>query len=504
MAEQLSEDGTPTPEFLVKSIAEQGYSLETSLADLMDNSISANADKIEILIKMDEEPFSLFLADNGDGMDEESLRNNMKFPSNSPDNERSKNDLGRFGLGMKTASFAQTRCFTVLSRKKGAQKFSARTWDVTYLKKEGWRIIVNNEDEINSYLETYKQLSENHLNKFEEFTANTIVIWRGLYKFESYLADENKILALKREINDVTNEHLSVVFHRFMERKTLPLKIRVNNIILIPFNPFPTQFSDFRSLENKQKNLKNDVIKMEGYILPSRSMSESKQGISDWTTKSKGLMDMEGLYIYRSDRLIRFGGWNGVIKKSPRLQLARLKVEVGNGVDHLIHLNVSKSQITIPYDLRQAFLRYIATLKEEAEKEYWNSSNAIFPIKKNKNIISLFNKTPSNRGVLLILNEEFPILKQLRSDLNKDQHINLNLILRMVNTTVNKIRQVHEEKPYNAKIESDSLNENDIFIGIKNLISKGVSNEQILESIIPNLGYTFDSLPEELKKILRT
>ena len=99
------EDVTPNPEYLIKSIAEQGYSLETALADLMDNSISAHADKIEILIKMDEEPFTLFLADNGDGMDKVSLKKNMQFPSKSPEESRNIGDLGRFGLGLKTASF---------------------------------------------------------------------------------------------------------------------------------------------------------------------------------------------------------------------------------------------------------------------------------------------------------------------------------------------------------------------------------------------------------------
>jgi len=113
-----SEVAEPNPEYLIKSIAEQGYSLESSLADLMDNSVSAKANKIEVLIKMEQEPFTLFVADNGNGMDEETLRTSMQFPSNSPEKERNVADLGRFGLGMKTASFSQTRCFTVLSRKK--------------------------------------------------------------------------------------------------------------------------------------------------------------------------------------------------------------------------------------------------------------------------------------------------------------------------------------------------------------------------------------------------
>lgn len=119
----ISENASPNPEYLIKSIAEQGYSLETSLADLMDNSISANSDRIEVLINTESEPFKLFLADNGDGMTEEDLMRNMQFPSNSPEDSRKDSDLGRFGLGMKTASFSQTRKFTVLSKKKGEKKY---------------------------------------------------------------------------------------------------------------------------------------------------------------------------------------------------------------------------------------------------------------------------------------------------------------------------------------------------------------------------------------------
>ena len=499
----LFEDAIPNPEYLIKSIAEQGYSLETSLADLMDNSISANADKIEVLIKMDEEPFVLFLADNGGGMDGTSLKESMRFPSNSPEAKREDVDLGRFGLGMKTASFSQTRSFTVISRKKGDRKYCARTWDVSYLKKEGWKIIVNTDDEVNALLKTYKKLSDEHLNKFNLFEPNTIVVWKGLYKFENYLDKANRKNALQRDINEITSEHLSVVFHRFMERSQNPLKIRVNNIVLKPFNPFPTKFTDFRSIEYKQRNFREDTIKIEGYVLPSRSIDESKQGLTEWTTINRSLTDMEGIYIYRSDRLIRFGDWNGIIKKSPRMQLARLQVEVGNNVDHLLHLNVAKSQITIPYDLKQAFLRYISVLKDQAEKEYYNRGVKTFAgIKKDDNI-NLFSKIATNKGVMLEMNYEFPLLNNLKRELNKGQQLNLDALIRMVNNSVNKIRHVHEEKQFSGIEQQDGIALPALKTVISDLLSNGVSSDQIKENIIPLLGFTYESLPGELKNLLK-
>lgn len=497
-----SEVAEPNPEYLIKSIAEQGYSLESSLADLMDNSVSANASKIEVLIKMEQEPFTLFLADNGNGMDEETLKASMQFPSNSPENERNVSDLGRFGLGMKTASFSQTRCFTVLSRKKGTKTFSGRTWDVNHLKQVGkWRLIVNTQEEITKLIQQYHSLSEDHLNRFDNFDANTIVVWNGLYKFENYLEVDNRQSALKKQITEVTSDYLSLVFHRYMERKANSLQIRINNNLIAPFNPFPTTITDFRPIEFKQKHFSTDIIKIEGFVLPSRSIDES-QCISIWTTKKRSLMDMEGIYIYRADRLIHFGGWNGLIKKAPRLQLARLRVDIGNSVDHLLHLNVAKSQIEIPHDLTIAFEKYIDELKTQAEREFFNRGIRKFSLNGKKDNVQLFERKASNKGTLLEVNSSFPILKSLMSDLKKEQLTKLNLVIRMINTRINEMRQTHEEKSFVGIEEKDGLTLNDLIAAINQLKESGLNSVQIRKDILPNLGYKMESLPVEILNLL--
>ncbi|GGZ88201.1 ATP-binding protein [Algibacter mikhailovii] len=499
----ISEDASPHPEYLIKSIAEQGYSLETSLADLMDNSISAKADKIEVLIDTDSEPFKLFLADNGHGMTEEELSKNMQFPSNSPEDSRSDSDLGRFGLGMKTASFSQTRKFTVLSKKKDEKKYFGRTWDVGFLKTNGWKIIINSDEEVARLMYQYNQLSNAFLNGFEDYEPNTIVIWEGLYKFENYLKEGNRKDALKREITEVTSDYLALVFHRFMEKTISPLQIRINNTIVSPFNPFPEEEKDFRQIEPKQSSFRSDVIKIEGFVLPSRAISESKKGLTKWTTRYRGLMDMEGLYIYRADRIILFGGWNGIVKKAPRLQLARLRVEVGNSVDHLLHLNVAKSQIVVPHELRNAFEDYIQELKIDAEREYYNRGIRKFSGTKSQNHIQLFERSYSNKGSVLEVNNNFPLVKNLQESLNKKQNSQLNLLLRMINTRVNNIRHVHEEKEFLGIEEKDGLSVEELYKNILELLSSGITNEMIREEIIPHLGFSYSSLPENIKAILK-
>lgn len=491
----------PNPEFLIKSIAEQGYSLETALADLMDNSITANASRIEVLTKIDKEPFTLFLSDNGDGMSKESLKRNMQFPSKSPEDTRESNDLGRFGLGLKTASFSQTRAFTVLSRKKGTDFFSGLTWDVKHLKNSGkWEIIINSEEEILEILEQYSNSSNDHQNSSNDFIPNTIVVWKGLYKFENFLDVKNKQDALKEEITNTTSEYLSIVFHKFMERQTNRVDIRINNTLVKPFNPFPTDNSNLRALEPLQKEFGKDFVKIQGFVLPNSSIKETKENSNPWTPHNKSLMDMEGLYIYRADRLILFGGWNGLIKKMPRLQLGRLKIDIGNKVDHLFHLNVAKSQINIPHDLKNSFLRAIVDLKAEAQKEYFNHGLKTFTQKPSEHSSELFYKTATNKGVLLRINDEFPLLKSLKSSLNNKQKAELNFILKMSSNLINKVRQV-DNVEITGNAEKDGISIDEIVKSINELLNLGMSKDQIKKDILPNLGIKINA-HEEISNLL--
>jgi len=494
------EDVTPNPEYLIKSIAEQGYSLESALADLIDNSISANANQVEVLIKTDEEPFILYLTDNGDGMDEETLKASMHFPSTSPETSRKSDDLGRFGLGMKTASFSQTRKFTVLARKKDSLKYHARTWDLEALKENKWQLIVNTQVEIEQIVADYQKQSNDSLSQFDSHEPNVIIVWYGLYKYEEYLEEENRRKALKREITEVTTDHLSLVFHRFMESKEQHLKLRVNNIQLEPFNPFPEK--ELRSVEFKQKGFGDDSIKLEGFVLPSTSIEETRESNNTkWTTKYRSLLDMEGIYIYRANRIILFGGWNGLIKKAPRLQLARLRVEIGNGVDHLLHLNVAKSQVIIPHDLKDAFENYINDLKDEAKKEFFNRGISKFP-KQSENRESLFVRNPSNQGVLLELNPEFSILKQLNEELSLSSQAKLKVLLKMVNTQISSIKQTHEDKVFLGVEQENFISTEELFLTVKSLISSGIDPSVIKKEILPNLGYKVSTYPTKILEVL--
>jgi hypothetical protein len=501
MPPEKYETVNPHPSFLIKSISEQGYRLETSLADLIDNSVAAGADAVEILVSAKEEPFTLFLADNGNGMAEETLKESMRFPSASPDDDREVTDLGRFGLGMKTASFAQTRYFTVLSRRKGAVKYNGRTWDVDDLKGGEWKLKVNGSPEVESLLKEYLFASEKYLSSLTGFEPNTIIIWRGLRKFEEYLRTANRRQALAREVSEVTSDHLSLVFHKFMERKENPLKIRVNNKLLKPFSPFPATALGIRRIEYKGKSFGNDSIRLEGFVLPSSAIDESKTHPNVWTTHNKSLTDMEGMYFYRQNRLISYGGWNGIIRKAQRLQLARLKVELGNKVDHLLHLNVAKSQVVIPHDLHDAFLDYVAKLKDQAQKEFHNRGTRKFTGER-VNTEHLFNRKATSKGGIFEVNHNYPLVSALDSSMTVIQKAQLKVLLQVIETYVNRVKQTHEDRSF--LLEDASLAADDLLLAVKRLLDSGFAGQYIETKLLPQLGYDLSTIPREVLNLLRS
>lgn len=504
--ELLYEDADPNPEYLITSIAEQGYSLETALADLIDNSISAKSDKIEILTDVsDTDNISLFITDNGEGMTADELASNMKFPSSSVLRKRDKSDLGRFGLGLKTASFSQTRKFTVLSRKMNG-KYSARTWDVDYLRDCGeWRIIVNNDEEIEVILNNYRACTNNFNNLFADYNPKTLIVWQGLYKFQNFINPENRAKALVEQLEKTTREYLGIVFHRFMQKKEKPLQIRINHWLVEYFDPFPMQKrQDLRSLGVFERPFVGDVFRVEAFVLPSIAIKEEKKH-GGWVTPNRNLMELEGLYVYRGDRIIYFGGWNGVIKRQANLKLARLKVDVGNINDDILQLNVAKSKIAIPYELNRGFLQKVSELRSEAKKEYFNHGLRDVSSSKNEGRESVFNKVITSKyGAVLELNTGYPGIKSFMENLNSEQQKQFKMILQLINVSSNKLLDKHEDKDFVGVEETDKIHVDLIISYIKELKEAGFEKEKIKELAFSHLGFKETNLPLELSTLLKT
>lgn len=484
----------PNPEYLIKSIAEQGYSLETAFADLIDNSVSAGAKEIEIL-SVNGENFTVFITDNGNGMDKDQLIKSLSIPSASVDNERDKNDLGRFGLGLKTASFSQTRELIVLSKKPDENKYRAFSWDVALLsKKKDWTLKELSDKEVNHFMQLYQKTANEHLSKFENYIPNTLIIWKGLYKYENYLEEENKAKALNSDLSDNVEEYLSVAFHRFIDKG---LKIRLNNKIVSSFNPFP-ELESVITLQKRRGKIKESVVKFEGIVLPYAAIKESKEFINVWCTPKKGLMDMEGIYIYRGDRLISYGGWHGIIKRSGKLQLGRMKIDIGNDIDNILKLNVAKSQIEIPFELKQEFHKGLEELQESAQREFYNvgmKDSGIVGKEGGKKSQTFFKKAYTGKGSLLYVNMQNPLLDFMMESFDDEQRKLFRIFIKNLNAVFNKNRNFEPDLIISE--DSDKLNLDEIETAISKLKELGMDEQTIkkvyLENIIPK---------KEIKNIL--
>jgi hypothetical protein len=113
---------------LMEGIRDFGYWLGAALADVIDNSITKHASVIEVETDMFDASPSIIITDNGVGMSETDLRAAMVLGSQDPRAHRDATDLGRFGLGLKTASFSQCRRLTVAT--KANKTTSAARWDL--------------------------------------------------------------------------------------------------------------------------------------------------------------------------------------------------------------------------------------------------------------------------------------------------------------------------------------------------------------------------------------
>ncbi|WP_241766900.1 ATP-binding protein [Hyphomonas oceanitis] len=337
----------PRAASLIESLRDLGYSLETAIADIIDNSISANATKVDIWCAVDAEPLALAVVDDGHGMTEDELIAAMRPGSTSPTEARSAGDLGRFGLGLKTASFSQGRRLTVVSRKGGAT--SAAIWDLDALAEhDDWILSLPEPEDIESlpWLETLGD-------------HGTMVLLEKLDR----LAEETEGQARSDLLSGklvVLQRHLSLVFHRFIEGDTVDrrkLKFRVNGIVVESFDPFCRGQTATQELPVERMSIDGETIEIRPYILPHHSKL-SPQTWRYYKDRSEFLSN-QGAYVYRNGRLMAWGDWFRMIPRGEATKLARVRIDFPSTLDALWTIDIKKSRAHPPPAVRARFKRII-------------------------------------------------------------------------------------------------------------------------------------------------
>lgn len=377
---RLEKNPPVAPDFMEAARSFGNYNLAFSLADLIDNSISAGATHIDIRTSFEDE--EIRITDDGCGMTEEELINNMRMGSRNPNAKNEKNDLGRFGLGLKTASFAQARQLTVISRKDGI--LTAAEWDLDNV--DDWSMSVFSSEEAN------RLVSE----KFPE-GSGTEIVWRKLSRlFEGGTVSFEAF-------NDLMNEaeqEISLVFHRYLsgELDHRPkLTIARNNRNLIAFDPFfqanpSTQKKEVEEINFSRQGQTSKIV-IKPFILPHFSQLSSDE--NKQLGGREGYVKNQGFYIYREHRLIIRGTWFKLVPHGEFSKLARIRVDIPNTVDIDWKISVDKSEAELPWELRLRLKNLIAN---------WVMPDAIRPIiKRDTKVIErlqpVWNRHNSTAGV---------------------------------------------------------------------------------------------------------
>lgn len=369
-------DATPHAAALIEGLRDIGYSLETAISDIIDNSITAGAHRIEIVTETySDEPY-IAIIDDGLGMTEDELVAAMRPGSRNPLATRDEPDLGRFGLGLKSASFSQCRRLTVVSRHSG--QTSAAIWDL---------------DDVAERNEWAVQLPDHFdlIPGIEKLGRNgTLVLWQKLDRLTGgYSHNAAKRAELINQRIAETERHLRLVFHRFME-DAKPLRILLNGRLLRPLDPFaqknPAAISD---PEEKLTLIRGDV-EIQSFTLPHhKQMSKT-----DWEDIGgpEGHLKSQGFYLYRGKRLILHGTWFGLCRQSELTKLSRVRIDIPNSMDADWKIDVKKSSAQLPPVVRDRLKKVIERILAGSKRTY------------------------SKRGQKLVDHERLPMWHRIQAD----------------------------------------------------------------------------------------
>jgi len=463
----------PDPSSMIETFRAIGYNIESAIADIVDNSITAEAKNIWIDFEWKGESTCLSIKDDGIGMDSNELIQAMRPGSINPLVERSVDDLGRFGLGLKTASFSQCRQLTVYSKIKEEQ-IVQWSWDLDYVQFAGkWELIKFPND---SYFDEQLQI----------LRSGTIVVWNEMDRVVKDLRkDDDKALEKYLRIMEKVKNHLSIVFHRFLESKKV--KIFFCKREIEPWDPFLQNEPATQVMEDEF--ISNGKVKIKGFVLPHKSrisndVLKKAEGIKGWNGH-------QGFYVYRSDRLILAGDWLGMFRKEEHYKLARIAIYLPNSFDIDWKIDIKKSVASPPLKYREYIRAYALKVRAQAVEVYRHRGTTI----KSTNGVQFVNLwLPHRRGDKWFhkINRDHPIvvnsIKQSETEPQKAFETLLRFIEETIPTKSIYIKEAEEPEAQGKPFED--TNQDIIFKNMKliyeNLVNIGKSKEDSLV-IISNI-----------------
>jgi hypothetical protein len=385
----------PSAASLSASLRDLGYSLETAIADLIDNSISADATDIQIFCHVAGVSPVLVIADNGRGMTEAEVIAAMRHGAADPRKPRRSKDLGRFGLGLKTASFSQCRRLTVVSAKNGER--SGAEWSLSQVEKDDdWFISILEPEEIAAQPFT-ELLGE----------TGTLVIWREL---DRLFEDESstKRDEIVNEKLSIVDRHLSLVFHRFLSgeiKGRRRLHIRQNGHPVEAFDPFCRKNTATQILPDETVWIGDMAVHMQPYILPHHSRLSASE--YDYYQNRSDFISNQGAYVYRSGRLMAWGDWFRLVPKGEATKLARIQIDFPNSLDEAWTIDIKKSRARPPHAVRERLRQIIDRIASRSVTVHRGRGQRLFQ----EEAAPLWERYADYGGIRYAVNSNHPLIK---------------------------------------------------------------------------------------------
>ncbi len=423
----------PDPSSILGSMRSIGYNLSTAFADLIDNSIAAKANKIEIInadIPIENtSPNWIAILDNGVGMNTEKMLNAFTLGGKGINAVRSPEDLGRYGLGLKTASFSQCAKLTLISKICDDNNIYSLQFDLNYIEEhKKWEVFSLNESKIHEIIEKCKS----RVSDLDFFNAKswTIVFWEDLDRMIN--AQKNYYFSELEKVK----EHLSLVFHKFQSK----LNISLNKTVIEFWNPF------YGALSSEIKKLKfsnnpNDFFEVKTHLLNHQSYFDNKTQY-DYQFKNGTAFSLQGFYVYRNNRLIFVGGWLNLFKSEYQNIFGRIEINLSSSLesDKCWEVNISKSQVKIPnYAFNELYTIAKALSFESFNIFRYHGGIKRHNVSKKRKAINytpfwLTENIGNNNGSVdyYRINKKHPIIEQFLNNLTKEKEEEFKNVLKII------------------------------------------------------------------------
>ncbi len=368
MSKRSAVEVIPSPSRLIHSLRDIGYEFEEAVADIIDNAIEARATVIKVDLRFEGEDSYLTIMDNGIGMTSGGLQEALRFGTKR--DYYSEGDLGRFGLGLKTASLSQCEKFTVSSRKSQQRALvSSYCWDLPHISEtNSWEILevepLELKPEVFAHLKT---------------TTGTVVTWERLGRLLEYRYPAGvRAMRQAQQLTESLKLHLGMVFHRFLAGEVIwkRLAIYVNDEMVEPWDPFARAEPKTQVLKPIRVPLDLQgfacEVDLRPYVLPplvdfsSPAAHRRAGGPGRWNKQ-------QGFYIYRANRIIQAGGWGGIRTSDEHTKLVRIGLFIPPGADEYFRVDIAKKHAVFPRLLREALVETISPTLQAGQNRYRES-----------------------------------------------------------------------------------------------------------------------------------